>query len=189
MLRFLPGLIIIQLLVALTTWGAMQSGQLIALTAVGVLILVSSLFYAIWLKAQVQLHSKDEVAKHREKFAREREELRVKAEKEKMKVVKDTQKQYNKETSRANAKANFKVGAAVAGAIGVGSLLVVSQMVTLGLLTLTTAGGGIAGYLVRARQDKNLLAGPGTENGGNRSKLGKPKVINALPGGTGKEKN
>ncbi|MDO6460627.1 hypothetical protein Q4485_07960 [Granulosicoccaceae sp. 1_MG-2023] len=182
MIRFLPGLIILQLLVALTTWGAIQSGQLMALTAVGVLILVSSVFFALWLKSQVQLHSKDEIAKHREKFAREREELRVKAEREKMKVVKDTQKQFTKESSRANAKANFKVGAAVAGAIGVGSVLVVSQMVTLGLLTLTTAGGGIAGYLVRARQDKKLLAGPGDDADGSGKKLSKPKVINALPG-------
>ena len=69
-------------------------------------------------------------------------------------------------------------GDRVAGAVGVGALLVVGQMVTLGLLTLTTAGGGLAGYLVRARQDRKLLAS--VKNQPDAEVLPKPKVINAL---------
>ncbi|MGH1350983.1 MAG: hypothetical protein ACRBBN_09260, partial [Methyloligellaceae bacterium] len=68
--------------------------------------------------------------------------------------------------------------AAVAGAVGLGAFFMVGQMVTLGLLTLSTAGGGLAGYLVRARQDKKLLSNGSSDT--KSEKLPKPKVINAL---------
>lgn len=178
MFRFLPSVMALQLVVAATTYGAVISGHPLGIAAIGIFILVSSILFAIWLKSLAEHHSKDQIAKHKDAFAKEREEIRVKAEKEKLKVVKDTQKQFTKDTNRANAKANFKVGAAVAGAVGVGALLVVSQMVTLGLLTLTTAGGGLAGYLVRSRQEKKMLATP--EEKKRNTALPKPKVINSI---------
>ena len=178
MLKFLPSVFVLQLVLAAIVFGAIKSQTPLAFSAVGVFIVVSSVLFSFWLKSLAELHGKDEIAKHKDKFAKEREELLVKAEKEKLKIVKETQKQFNKDTSRANAKANFKVGAAVAGAVGVGALLVVGQMVTLGLLTLTTAGGGLAGYLVRARQDRKLLAS--VKNQPDAEVLPKPKVINAL---------
>lgn len=178
MFRFLPSVIVLQLVLAAMTYGAISSQHPLGMAAVGAFIIISSILFAIWLKSLAELHSKDQLARHKDAFAREREEIRVKAEKEKLKVVKDTQKQFTKDTNRANAKANFKVGAAVAGAVGVGALLVVSQMVTLGLLTLTTAGGGLAGYLVRTRQEKKMLAS--TDNPKKKSALPKPKVINSL---------
>ncbi len=178
MFRFLPSVIVLQIALAATTYGAIVSNHPLGIAAVGVFIIISSVLFSIWLKSLAELQSKDQLAKHKDKFAREREEIRVKAEKDKLKVVKDTQKQFTKDTNRANAKANFKVGAAVAGAVGVGALLVVSQMVTLGLLTLTTAGGGLAGYLVRSRQEKKMLGAP--EHKASRSALPKPKIINSL---------
>ena len=179
MFRFFPSILILQVLLAGAVYGAVQSGTTIAFSAIGLFILISSLLFSLWAKSLADLHSKDEVARHKDKFAKEREKLLVKAEKEKLKVVKDTQKQFNKDTSRANAKANFKVGAAVAGAVGLGAFLMVGQMVTLGLLTLSTAGGGLAGYLVRARQDRKMLSA-GSGSADSTAKLDKPKVINAL---------
>lgn len=178
MFRFLPSIVILQLLLAGTVYGAIYSGTTIAFSAVGVFIVVSSVLFSLWIKSLSDLNSKDEIAKHKDKFAKEREQILVKAEKEKLKVVKDSQNKFNKDTSRANAKANFKVGAAVAGAVGLGAFFMVGQMVTLGLLTLSTAGGGLAGYLVRARQDKKLLASGSSDS--KSEKLAKPKVINAL---------
>lgn len=178
MFRFLPSVMVLQLVLAAMTYGAIFSNHPLGIAAVGLFIIVSSILFSIWLKSLAELQSKDQLAQHKDAFAREREEIRVKAEKEKLKVVKDTQKQFTKDTNRANAKANFKVGAAVAAAVGVGALLVVSQLVTLGLLTLTTAGGGLAGYLVRSRQEKKMLAAP--ENRNTKSVLPKPKVINSL---------
>lgn len=179
MFRFLPGIIILQVILAAVVYGAIINNTPTAFAAVAIYILVVSVLFSIWLKSLAELQAKDVISRHKDAFAKEREELRVKAEKEKLKVVKDTQKQYNKESTRANAKANFKVGAAVAGAVGVGAFLVVGQMVTLGLLTLTTAGGGLAGYIVRARQENKMLADPNKAKPGKKA-LAKPKVINAL---------
>ena len=39
-------------------------------------------------------------------------------------------------------------------------MMLLTQFVTLGLLTLTTAGGAVGGYLVRARREQEALEGP-----------------------------
>ena len=44
------------------------------------------------------------------------------------------------------------MGATFAGAVAFGAIMLYSQFVTFGLLILTTAGGGLAGYLARGRQ-------------------------------------
>nr|CAA6807242.1 MAG: Unknown protein [uncultured Thiotrichaceae bacterium] len=96
----------------------------------------------------------DEILNLKETHAKERETIRVRAERAKHKVTKDAQKQVEKEIRRTSAKANFKVGAAVAGAVGVGGLLILTQFVTLGVMILTTAGGTAGGYMLRYRQEK-----------------------------------
>jgi hypothetical protein len=178
MFRFFPSVLALQLVLAATVAGALYSKEPIAYAAIGVFVILTSVLFSIWLRSISELQGKDEIARHKDAFAKEREEILVSAEKEKLKVVKASQKQFNKDTSRANAKANFKVGAAVAAAVGIGAVLVISQLVTLGLLTLTTAGGGLAGYLMRARQDRELL--PPSKKNSKRKFLNKPKVINAL---------
>ncbi|HBR96146.1 MAG TPA: hypothetical protein DD979_02055 [Gammaproteobacteria bacterium] len=178
MFRFLPSILALQLVLAATVFGALQTDNPMALLAIGIYVVVSSILFAFWTKSLADLQSKDDLARHKDKFAKEREALLMKAEKEKLKVVRDSQKKISRDTSRVNAKANFKVGAAVAGAVGVGAFLVIGQMVTLGLLTLGTAGGGLAGYLLRARQEKKMLPNPGVSDAS--EKLPKPKTINAL---------
>jgi len=178
MFRFFPSIVFLQIILSVVVYFATYVSNTLAYTSVAIFIFVSSLLFSIWLKTLSQLHGKDELFRHKERFAKEREDLRVKAEKDKLRVVKDSQKQAQKDVSRSTAKANFKVGVAVAGAIGLGALLVVSQMLTLGLLTLTTAGGGLAGYLVRARQDKKLLSMNGT--GFKGKTLSKPKAIKSI---------
>ena len=44
---------------------------------------------------------------------------------------------------------------AFAGVIAVGGLFVFAQMITVGLLTLTTAGGALGGYYYRGRRIEN----------------------------------
>ncbi len=180
MFRFFPSIIVLQLVLTIVMYGAIYADTPTAYLAVVAYILVAGLLFSFWLKTLSILHNKEEVSMHKEKFAKEREELRVDAEREKLKVVKDTHKQVQKEANKTHAKANFKVGAAVAGAVGVGVLLVVGQMVTLGLLTLTTAGGGLAGYILRARQEKKMLP-PGNINvQSSDTKLPKPKIIDGI---------
>ncbi|MEZ5536895.1 MAG: hypothetical protein R3F02_14880 [Thiolinea sp.] len=100
----------------------------------------------------------DEILRLKEAHAAEREKIRVSAERAKHRVTKEAQKQVEKEIRRTSARANFKVGAAVTGAIGLGGLLVLTQFVTLGALVITTAGGTLGGYLLRYKQEKKYLA-------------------------------
>ena len=75
-------------------------------------------------------------------------------------MVKKTKKQIEVEARRAKTKANIKVGGAIAVAAGFGVMMLLTQFVTLGLLTLTTAGGAVGGYLVRSRKEQEALDAP-----------------------------
>ena len=157
MFKFLPSLIVLQILLALVVIAVLQSGHELAAVVIAVYIFVTGIAFAFWFRSISDLHSKDIVASIKEEHALDREKIRVETEQEKIKVISDAQKQVTKQVTRANAKANFKAGAVMAAAIGLGSLLIIGQMVTLGLIILTTTGGGLAGYLLRARQEKQKL--------------------------------
>jgi len=129
----------------------------------GILRLVVPLFFvaimvAFWFSLLSEHFYKDREHEIKESFAKEREKLRVKAERDKIKVVKEAQKEIAKEAKITHAKANFKVGAAFAGVLGVGALFMLAQFVTAGLLTMTAAGGAIGGYYWRGKrlEDKRV---------------------------------
>jgi len=111
-----------------------------------------ALIIALWLTSLTGHIKKDVVNKMKDSFAKERETIRVKAE-----------KNIAKEAKVTHAKANFKVGAAFAGVLGIGGLFILAQMMTAALLTLTAAGGVAGGYYYRGKrlskkdQDVNQL--------------------------------
>jgi len=111
-----------------------------------------ALMVAFWFSS-LALHSRKE-AEHKMNlaFSKEREKIKVKAEKEKNSVVKQSQKEIAREAKITHAKANFKVGAAFAGVLGVGALFIFAQFLTAGLLTLTAAGGLAGGYYWRGKR-------------------------------------
>jgi uncharacterized membrane protein len=104
-------------------------------------------------------YSNSAISKLKDNFAKEREKLRVSAEEAKRRVEKEAQKSIIKEATSTHAKANFKVGLAFAGVLGVGALFVFAQMVTVGLLALSATGGALGGYYWRGKrlEDKNRL--------------------------------
>lgn len=164
MLRYLPGLIIVQLattalLLVFPPPASMEEWLRLILVSGMVTVLV-----AFWFDALSKHASKDRIAKVAETFAKEREELRVKAEKEKTRVVRDSQKQLAKETIKVNSRANVKVGAALTGVAGIGALLVFTQFMSLGLVALAGAGGGLAGYITRVRQEHRKLTSSGNNS-------------------------
>ena len=61
--------------------------------------------------------------------------------------------EIRKETNRAHARSNFKLGAGFIGIVAAGSLMIFSQLLTLGMLTLAIGGGALGGYLMRIRQE------------------------------------
>ncbi len=115
---------------------------------------IIALVIAFWFASLAKAHSKEELLEAKEEFASEREKIKVNAERAKLKAHKEAQKEILKESTRAHAKANFKVGAAFAGMLGVGALFVMAQMVTAGLLLMAASTGAIGGYYLRSKQDR-----------------------------------
>lgn len=165
MLRFWTGIILVQLvtigLFFAVTRAGLDNTQL--MLTIGLLEILFSVLAAFWFSSIARHRHLDELETIKEAHAREREKIRVNAERQKSRIVSKSQQQILKETRRAHAGANFKVGAAFAGALAMGAVMLYSQFVTFGLLILTTAGGGLAGYLARGRQvalaRKKALAG------------------------------
>ncbi len=156
MLRFLPGILFAQTALLGIFWllsgsaiEGVQRWAIVVLFAVVIALLV-----AFWFAALARHMNHRQLEALREAHAREREKLRVDAERAKARVMRESQKRIDKETSRAHARAGFKVGAVLAGAAGFGVLMMFTQFITVGLLVLGTAGGGLAGYLTRVRQER-----------------------------------
>lgn len=165
MFKFLPGILLIQLVTAglvvvcIRWW---QEPQLIIVVVVfGILIAVLTTF---WFNSIVQYMQKSTHVKLQAKHAQDREKIIRRAEREKAKVTSESYQQTEKATLKAHAKANFKMGAALAVAIGAGGFMILSQLVTVGMMVLVACGSGLAGYLIRVRQDrlsrKNQLPPP-----------------------------
>jgi Flp pilus assembly protein TadB len=118
-------------------------------------LLIIALILAFWFSSIAGHHSKDAIGKVKDEFANERDKLRANAQRAKERVIKEAHKNIAKETQKAHAKANFKVGAAFAAALGVGALFIFAQMLTAGLLALTATGGVMGGYYCRGRRLEN----------------------------------
>ena len=155
MFRFLPGIIIIQLLTIAfvlllpdtldSLWSWLQ--LLLPTFALGVMT-------AFWFDAIAAQINQDKINTLQKEFVNEREKIRVNAERSKVRLLKQNYKQVIEETRQISAKANFKVGAMTAGAIAVGVVLMTVQLLTMGMMVLMTTGGVLTGYAVRARQER-----------------------------------
>jgi hypothetical protein len=155
MFKFLPGIIIIQLLTISfvlllpetldSPWSWLQ--LLLPTFAIGVMA-------SFWFDTIATQSNQEKINAMHKEFVNEREKIRVNAERSKVRLLKQNHKQVVEETRQINAKANFKVGAMTAGAIGVGVVLMTVQLMTMGVMVLMTAGGALTGYAIRARQEK-----------------------------------
>ena len=155
--RFLPGLIIVQLATAALVFAAASDSMRLHWGFVAAAALLLTLIAGFWFASIAEHGRKDSLAAAKEQFARERERLVVAAEAEKRTIVEESHRTILRETNRAHARANFKLGATVVGMIGIAGVLLYIQLFTLALVTLTTAGGALAGYVARARQDARAL--------------------------------
>lgn len=155
-LKFLLGIILVQLITAILIYiSPINLDNGMTLLQLIIPLFFMALMVAFWFSSLSSSFQKDTEHKMSNKFAKEREELRVKAERAKTKVVKQAQKDIATEAKITHAKANFKVGAAFAGVMGVGALFVFAQLITVGLLTMTAAGGVMGGYYWRGKRIAN----------------------------------
>ena len=171
-LKFIPGIILLQVMTVImviifnfdiSTQDWMDWLRLFL--PLGIIALLT----AFWFNSLETRKHHNEITRLKEKHASEREQIRadhanerekirVNAERAKTRVMKDTHKEMRKEIGRTSAKANFKVGAALAGVVAGGAFLLMTQFMTLGVMMLTAAGGTAGGYVLRMRQEHKRLA-------------------------------
>jgi hypothetical protein len=156
LLRFLIGILLLQSATALLTYTALMTDleQTVYLFA-GLAALLGFLV-ALWFDSVVGSVREQTLAQQNKRHTREREKLRMQAEREKAKLV----ARKNKDSGGAK----LRTGVAVGGVVGVGVAMMFAQFLTLGLLTIATAGGAAAGYGLRVRQEKRLRIQSATLN-------------------------
>ena len=145
-----------------------RSGWLVVTLGLLIGMIAALLFSAI--SSHASQHS---FVRASEKFNRQRDYLRRKADKEKTREIKDGHRQLLRETRRVQNRSMLKLGVAMAGIAGLGVLLLFTQFMTLGLLAVSATGGALLGYGVRARQGRlpdgatvGLLSGKQAGQGG-----------------------
>ncbi len=155
MLKFLPGILLLQVITVgfvliapadLENWGWLRPA---------VPVFIAGLLTAFWFASIAAHLRKDEINRMSETHYRDRETLRMNAERAKVELLKKAQRTTLKEVRRSSTRANIKVGLAFAGMAGLGGVLILTQFMSLGLLTLATVGGALGGYLLRIQQDRS----------------------------------
>jgi len=155
LLKFIFGILLVQLSTAILVYLSPNELSFNTIVQVGIPLLFIAIIISFWFNSLSAHEKKDALYKAEGNFAKEKEKIKVKAEKEKIKTMKEAQKEIVHEATKTHAKANFKVGLAVAGVAGIGVLFVFAQMVTAGLLVLTASGGALGGYYWRGKRIKN----------------------------------
>jgi len=158
MLRFLPGIILLQIatfVLAFALFDSEFNGN--TLFALGLVSLIFACFIALWFSLIARETRQANINRVRRNHAREREKLLLDAEKQKAQILAESRREIERKTARAHARANFLAGAAFAGIIAAGGLLILSQFVTAGLLILAAGGSAVLGYTARARQDQHQI--------------------------------
>jgi len=150
--KFLTGILLLQVATGILVVLALRTESHEVWLLFLLLALTLCLLTAFWFASIITHAKKDATAQVREDFSREREKIRVRAEREKSKVIEKSHQQIIKDRGRIQAKANTKSGVLFAGMLTLGGIMVFTQFFTFGLLIMTTAGGALAGYLVRSRQ-------------------------------------
>ena len=184
MFKFLPGILLIQLVTGIMVVTAFNWSYDVQLMIVIVLFcLITGVLAAFWFAYIARDLFKNELQKMQERYAQDREKILLNAEREKANIVAERSKlqeqharererilldaerekagialesyrNMEKEIRKAHAKANFKVGAVCAVAATAGGVMIFSQLITVGMMVLIASGSGLAGYLARARHER-----------------------------------
>ena len=156
MIRFLPGIIIFQAVTAGLAYLIFTGDSLTEKHLFSALIALDTAFIvlmAFWFSAIARQNNFAAMEALKEAHAKEREKLRVNAERQKNRLANKKNKEILRETKRAYTMANIKMGTAVTGLLVLGAVLLYSQFVTFGSMLLTAGGGGLLGYLARVKQE------------------------------------
>jgi len=165
MIRYLPGILLVQVVTAILLWVNIDATPRDLAIQFGVPAVLITLVTGLWFASIARADAERANAKLRLQHAREREKIHVSAEKSKARLMEQTQKEIRKQEKRINRKAGFKVSLAFIGASVAGVLMLIIELFTFGLMTIMTALGGMGGYLVRARQTHDVSKPPPKDAG------------------------
>ncbi len=183
MRAFLPGIVLLQLITAgLVLAGlTLQNIQLVVILLL--LALICAVLTAFWftsiaanlfneeLKLLIKQHADEKVSLQKQaeqekshihqqtqqlqsQHAQERERLLLQAEQEKRRLLEESYQKIERESRKANRRANIKIGMAFGLAAVAGGVMIVSQLVTLGMMVMVASGSGLTGYIIRARHER-----------------------------------
>jgi diadenosine tetraphosphate (Ap4A) HIT family hydrolase len=155
LLRFLLVTVLVQGLTAAQLLMAWRWEQPQARLALAAFAASTALLATLWLASLATHAARESTARASARLALERERAQARAESERVKLLADGERRVARERRRADARANRKALMGGVGLAAVGAVMVLSQFVTLGLLALSSAAGGVGGYLLRARQDRS----------------------------------
>lgn len=198
MFRYLPGLLLVQLVTLTLVWAAGGAALEDILVRAGLPALIVTLATALWFSQIGRVDAERTLGQTRLKHAEEREQLRrealveaerlkldahtttqrvrLDAERDKARVLDEARMELRREERRVERRANAKVALAFAAATGAGVLMLMTQFLTLGIVTITTAGGAMGGYLLHWRQTRRrigslpLVVGAGSASSGTAAK-------------------
>lgn len=142
---------------------------------------------AMWFASIYSDGSKLAVSQAKEGFSREREKLRVKAEKEKARLMVSGEKRAAKGARGGGGAGGRGIGiglkgnTAMIGAVGVGAVLLFSQFVTLGLAALAAVGGSMVGYKVRSFQEQRNANAMSRRGGKDLKMIADKPPVSRLP--------
>lgn len=160
LVRLLIGIFLLQGVTGLLVYTALGSDWRNTWPLFLVLGLSIGVLVALWFSALVGAECRRAMARVSERFSKEREQIRLRAEQQRTKDVRTQERLVAKAATGVGLGRGISLrsGALVGGAVGVGAAMLVTQFVTIGLLTLATAGGAALGYGVRARQERLITA-------------------------------
>ena len=155
--RYIPGIILVQLLTAILLWVNYGADTRTLLLQVALPALLLSLVCAFWFASIGRSDAERVVTRLRLEHAKEREKLNISAEKTRAKVLEQSHKAMRKQERSIGRKASLKVGLAFSVTAIAGVLMLITELITFGLMTITTALGGVGGYFARVRQTRNSV--------------------------------
>lgn len=158
MFKFLPGLILLQLIttgLVILAFRWLENIEIVITLASFAFIV--SILIAFWFAAIARDMRKEQLSRMKALHARDREKILLNAERDKASIATESYERINRESRRIHSKANFKVGAAFTAATVAGGLMLLTQFITVGLMLMVGSGAGLAGYLMRIRQERLAL--------------------------------
>lgn len=156
MLRYIPGILLVQLVTAVLLWLNVDAPIRVLLVQFGVPAVLVTIVTGLWFASIARADAERLNAKLRLRHAQEKEKLVVGLERDKARVRLQSEKDMRRHEKRVGRKAGFKVTLAFAAAAFAGVLMLITELITFGLMTITTALGGMGGYLYRGRQSHDV---------------------------------